>query len=83
MLIESATPCTPMAGAQTLADYLLGIAADIPDAGPEYQQQRPSPVERAERIAGIKSRIRKGYYNTDAVLEDLSNSFAGVFDKLT
>lgn len=38
--------------------------------------------ERKKRLASIKKKIKSGYYNSDEVAEDLSESFAKVFDNL-
>lgn len=83
MLIEGVTPRGPMTGSSSLVELLRTKGAKKSDTGELYPDLRPTPAERAERIAGIKNRISKGYYNTESVLEDLSDSFAGVFDKLT
>jgi hypothetical protein len=65
-----------------LMDRLLKDADGA--AAPAAQTPPPaSEADRAQLLAAIRKRIKKGYYRTDAVLEDLSDSFAAVFDKLT
>jgi anti-sigma28 factor (negative regulator of flagellin synthesis) len=39
------------------------------------------PEERQALLASIKSKIKKGFYNSDSVLEDLSHSFASALDQ--
>lgn len=38
-------------------------------------------TSRAGMLASIKKKIKSGYYNSDEVAEDLSHSFAKLFDK--
>jgi hypothetical protein len=38
--------------------------------------------DRSEFLKLVRQKIRKGHYNSDAVLDDLSHSFAGAFDKI-
>ncbi len=40
-----------------------------------------SPEERQALLASIKSKIKKGFYNSDSVLEDLSHGFASALDQ--
>ena len=83
MLIEGVSPIQPVAGSSTLSEYLRAVCDENRQSSTAERDPRPTATERAERIAAIKKKIRKGYYNTETVLEDLSSSFAGVFDKLT
>lgn len=39
------------------------------------------PRDRKKLIADVKKRIQSGYYNSEEVTEDLSESFAKAFDK--
>jgi len=41
-----------------------------------------SRENRAELLSKIKSNVKKGFYSSDAVLDDLSGSFASVFNKI-
>jgi hypothetical protein len=36
---------------------------------------------RSEFLKLVQDKIKKGFYSSDIVLEDLSHSFAGAFDK--
>jgi hypothetical protein len=42
--------------------------------------QSPDQV-RVDLIRRVKARMRSGYYNTDEVVDDLSDSFAKAFDQ--
>jgi anti-sigma28 factor (negative regulator of flagellin synthesis) len=61
-------------------------SADKPPAraaGPVRDTFEPSTeAGRAAKLAEIKQRIKAGYYSSNEVAEDLSDSFAKVFDKL-
>jgi len=37
-------------------------------------------AERKKFLDTVKNRVKSGYYTSEEVLEDLSNSFAGAFD---
>lgn len=39
------------------------------------------PDDRKTLLASIKKKIQSGYYNSNEVVEDLSDSFAKAFDK--
>jgi hypothetical protein len=39
-------------------------------------------ADRTELLASVRKKLHKGFYNSEAVLEDLSDAFAGVFNKL-
>jgi anti-sigma28 factor (negative regulator of flagellin synthesis) len=39
-----------------------------------------APLIRKDLIASIKSRIKDGFYNTEEVIDDLSDSFAKAFN---
>ncbi|HEX2958418.1 MAG TPA: hypothetical protein VHO70_16400 [Chitinispirillaceae bacterium] len=39
------------------------------------------PEERSALLASIKNKIKKGFYNSDSVLEDLSHGFASALDQ--
>jgi anti-sigma28 factor (negative regulator of flagellin synthesis) len=40
-----------------------------------------TPDERQALLASIKNKIKKGFYNSDSVLEDLSHGFASALDQ--
>jgi anti-sigma28 factor (negative regulator of flagellin synthesis) len=40
-----------------------------------------TPEERQALLASIKNKIKKGFYNSDSVLEDLSHGFASALDQ--
>lgn len=40
-----------------------------------------STEERQALLASIKRKIKKGFYNSDSVLEDLSHGFASALDQ--
>jgi hypothetical protein len=42
----------------------------------------PVVEDRNAMLSSIRSRIKNGYYNSEEVVDDLSNSFAKVLDKL-
>jgi hypothetical protein len=41
-----------------------------------------SELPRSEFLKLVQEKIRKGYYNSEPVIDDLSSSFAGAFDKI-
>jgi hypothetical protein len=44
----------------------------------------PSPdAERAQLLKTIQGRIKSGYYNSREVIDDISDSFAKAFDRVT
>ncbi len=38
-------------------------------------------MSRSELLNSVRERLKKGFYNSDAVIEDLSTSFASVFNQ--
>jgi hypothetical protein len=40
-----------------------------------------SPEDRQALLSSIKNKIKKGFYNSDSVLEDLSHGFASALDQ--
>jgi hypothetical protein len=42
-----------------------------------------SDAERAQLLKAIQGRIKSGYYNSREVIDDLSDSFAKAFDRVT
>jgi hypothetical protein len=42
----------------------------------------PQDEERLKLLATVRLKLQKGFYNSDAVLDDLSNGFAKAFDAL-
>jgi hypothetical protein len=42
----------------------------------------PQDPNRSEFLKLVQEKIKKGFYNSDIVAEDLSHSFAGAFDKI-
>ena len=57
--------------------------APRPVAKPESGPQSVADQERAKLLESIKNRITRGFYNSDAVLDDLSDSFATVLNEVT
>jgi len=47
----------------------------------KYEPEPMSPEERAAFLSSIKKKIKSGYYNSDAVSEDLSHTFARALDQ--
>lgn len=79
-------------GIQNYASYTMKIKLskqrashiDIISSG-EVKKDTYEPAKKDERknkLASIKKKIKSGYYNSDEVSEDLSESFAKVFNNL-
>jgi hypothetical protein len=52
------------------------------NAIPQDTYEPKSESDRTELLKTVKSRIKSGYYHSQEVLEDLSDSFAKVFNTL-
>lgn len=55
------------------------LVKDLPDNESKKETAKP---KTAQDIAAIKARVKGGHYNSEAVLDDLSHSFAKMFDAL-
>ena len=42
----------------------------------------PGDIPRSDFLKLVQQKMKKGYYNSETVLEDLSQSFAGAFNKI-
>lgn len=73
---------------------LSPIAAPKPRVAPSERVSGPERIaakkagtapesERAELLDSIRRRVSGGFYNSDAVLDDLSSSFATVFNEIS
>lgn len=51
-----------------------------PEDSPSRVSEQSS-TERKELLASIRNKIKKGFYNSDSVLEDLSHGFASALDQ--
>jgi hypothetical protein len=57
---------------------------DVVSKGPPQDTYEPSrPEVREDLLNAIKKRISAGFYNTEIVLEDLSDSFAKALNQTT
>jgi hypothetical protein len=52
----------------------------IKDIRKDDSYKAEKPIERKSYLDAIKKKIKSGYYNSEEVAEDLSQSFAQVFD---
>ena len=47
----------------------------------EDSYEPSNEVDRKKRLLSIRKKIKAGYYNSEEVVEDLSESFAQIFDQ--
>ncbi len=47
----------------------------------EDSYEPSNTVDRKKRLLSIRKKIKAGYYNSEEVIEDLSESFAQIFDQ--
>jgi hypothetical protein len=65
------------------AEDLKSIKGSRPPARQLAASEKPaSDLPRSEFLRLVQEKIKKGYYNSEPVIDDLSNSMAGAFDKL-
>ncbi len=58
------------------------VSTEMPHGKRVEDTYEPSkPTDRKALLASIKKKIRSGYYNSQEVVEDLSDSFAKAFNK--
>lgn len=58
------------------------LTADRTKKASKGRAPRTESPDRSEFLKLVQRKVRNGHYNSDAVLDDLSHSFAGAFDKI-
>jgi hypothetical protein len=80
MPIQSSTQ-TQMAKSRTT---VVVAPSEGPAAQPSLPRSEtpPQDEERLKLLASVRLKLQQGFYNSDAVLDDLTNGFAKAFDAL-